>query len=75
MTLKTKADKEVYYEIDNIEFITHYKYRLEYKLQHFIEWLEANKEAITDKKIFGGDKEITDQSQPTITIIVGGDNG
>ena len=59
--------KELYtehYEIADINFED-----LKLKLEHFIIWLDANKEKITDKKIFGGENDYQEKRNPIISII------
>jgi len=57
------------YNTDTIDYA-----ELRRMLMHFIIWIEAYREQITDKKIFGGDNEPTPRVEPIITINAMGDN-
>ena len=64
--------EHIYHEIYNIEHINYYEYKLKNFLQLFIEWLEKNKNKITDKKIFGLENDITRSPEAIITVDFGG---
>jgi hypothetical protein len=62
----TNEPPEIYneqYSIDEIDFS-----ELTGIIRSFIEFLEANRSKITDKKVFGGENEITTKSQTSIKL-------
>ena len=65
---KTAYHNEVYQEIYAIEHINYYQYALNNFITLFVEWLENNKEKITDKKIFGGENEVQHKQEYSINL-------